>query len=161
MHKPAHLARSFHTLAALASALALTFAAAAQAQVYKYTDANGQVHYADRAPSNAEQVKGPSAPATPAAPAAAAAAPNATGNAPPASPPSLAITSEQTRAVQRDVAAAREEQCKKARENYDKAVRAQRVYRTNDKGEREFVSAAEADALRLQVKADMDASCGR
>jgi hypothetical protein len=138
---------------------ALVAAGAAQAQVYKYTDANGQVHYTDRAPSNATQVQGPSPPpATQPAPAArpAAPAPDA-ANAP---PPQLPVTSDQARQVERDVAAARAEQCKKARENYDKAVRAQRVYKTNDKGEREFITPAEADALRMQMKAEMDGACG-
>jgi hypothetical protein len=72
----------------------------------------------------------------------------------------LPVSTQQARQVERDVATARAESCKKARENYDKAVRAQRVYRTNDKGEREFVSAAEADTLRLQMKAEMDGACG-
>jgi hypothetical protein len=72
----------------------------------------------------------------------------------------MPVSVEQTRQVERDVAAARAEQCKKAKENYDQAVRAQRVYRTNAKGEREFMPAAEADALRLQVKAVMDGACG-
>lgn len=146
------------TLAALAAAVLATFAmsAATQGQVYKYTDANGQVHYADRAPSTATQVKGPTPPSQQAAPARPAAqAPQATQ-----APPALPVNREQAQQVQRDVAVAREEQCKQARENYDKAIRAQRVFKTNEKGEREFISPAEADALRLQIKAEMDGACG-
>jgi len=140
---------------ALASPLAL-------AQVYKWTDANGQVHFSDRGPSDATQVKGPTPPAQPAqaaqaAPAArpaAAPAPGTLGTAPPP------VSSEQARQVQRDVAAARAEQCKEARENYDKSVRAQRIYKTNDKGEREYMSVQDADAARLQLKANVDSFCG-
>jgi hypothetical protein len=161
MHTEAAIARPSRvplvaTLALLLAGAVLT--TAAQAQVYKYTDANGQVHYTDRAPSNATQVKGPTPPASTAqpAPAPAPAAPTS----PDAQPPPLPVSTQQAQQVERDVAAARAESCKKAKENYDKAVRAQRVYRTNDKGEREFVSPAEADALRLQMKAEMDGACG-
>jgi uncharacterized protein DUF4124 len=147
------------SLSALAAAVLATFAmsAAAQGQVYKYTDANGQVHYADRAASDAKQVKGPTPPSqqTPARPAAPAAQPAAAQ-----APPALPVNRAQAQQVQRDVAVAREEQCKQSRENYEKAVRAQRVFKTNEKGEREFISPAEADALRLQIKAEMDGACG-
>jgi len=138
---------------ALASPLAL-------AQVYKWTDANGQVHYSDRGPPDATQVKGPTppnqqtAPAAPAARPANAPAPGTIGTAPPAA------SSEQARQVQRDVAAARAEQCKEARENYEKSVRAQRMYKTNEKGEREYMSVQDADAARLQLKASVDSFCG-
>jgi hypothetical protein len=145
----------FVSLLLAASALA----SVAQAQVYKTVDANGQVHFTDRAPSDATQVRTPTPPKTPAAPA----APRPAATAPAASPgeaPPLPVSNTQSQQVQRDVAAAREEQCKTARENYDKSVRAQRIYRVNDKGEREFLDGAAADAARLQHKAEMDSVCG-
>jgi hypothetical protein len=155
--------RSF-SLTSGAALLALALAApAAFAQVYKWTDANGQVHYGDRGPPNATQVKAPTPPTTPpadaapAAPAAKPAAPNANAAAESAPAP---VSREQAQQVRRDVATARAEQCKTAKENYDKAIRAHRVYRTNEKGEREFVSNAEADEMRLQLKATIDATCG-
>jgi hypothetical protein len=151
--------RSF-SLTSGAALLALALAApAALAQVYKWTDANGVVHYGDRAPSNATQVKAPTPPTTPPAdtgpakPAANAAKPNATADAP-------AASREQQQQVQRDVAAARAEQCKSAKEEYDKAIRARRIFQNNDKGEREFMSAEEADKLRLQLKTTIDETCG-
>jgi hypothetical protein len=157
LSRPARLAPALLFAVMLAGALLL--AGTARAQVYKYTDANGQVHYADRAPSNATQIQGPTPPQTPAAPAARPTPAN-TPAASAAPPPPLPVSSQQAQQVQRDVATARVEQCKTAKENYDKAVRAQRVYHTNDKGERVYVTAAEADALRLQMKAEMDGACG-
>lgn len=133
----------------------LVAASPALAQIYKWTDANGQVHYADRPASDRATEIRPSVPtaqATPATP-----SPNAgqigTENA--------AVTSEQVRAVQQERARLRDEQCKQATEAYDKALRAARIYRTNDKGEREFLSAAEADATRAQLRAERDSSCAR
>jgi hypothetical protein len=161
MRNPAALSRPARLPPALLFAVmvagALLLAGTARAQVYKYTDANGQVHYADRAPSNATQIQGPTPPQTPAAPAARPAPANAPAS---SAPPPLPVSNQQAQQVQRDVATARAEQCKTAKENYDKAVRAQRVYHTNDKGERVYVTAAEADALRLQMKAEMDGACG-
>jgi uncharacterized protein DUF4124 len=151
------------SITALARAFGITLVASvalagvASAQIYKQTDANGRVQYSDRAPSDATQVKGPTP--QPTQPEARPAAPNA----PPRSTsavPALPVSGQQTQQVQRDVAAARAVQCKQARENYDNAVRALRIYRTNDKGEKEFVSPAEADAARLQMKASMDDLCG-
>jgi predicted lipid-binding transport protein (Tim44 family) len=148
-----------------AALLALTLAAApAVAQVYKWTDANGQVHFGDRGPSNATQVKAPTppttAPAAEAAPAAAKPAPGPGGTDAADAGPPAPVSPQQSQQVRRDVASARVQQCKDAREAYDKSVRALRMYRTNDKGEREFVSAAEADGMRLQLKASVDAACG-
>ena len=142
------------------AALAVTLASPlALAQVYKWTDANGQVHYSDRAPSNATQIKGPTAPAdAPPAPAAprAPAAPNASAP-PPPSP--VTTTAEQAKQVERDVAAARAERCKQARDSYDKSIRAQHLYKTDDKGERQYLSDKDADAMRLQLKAAVDSNC--
>jgi len=143
----------------LTGALVLTLALAAgsaQAQVYKWTDANGQVHYSDSAPSNAQQIKGPT-PRAETPPPAPAPAPPAAAPAPPAPP---ALTTQQKQQVQRDVAAARAQQCKEATEQYEKSVRAQKMFKTNDKGEREYVSAAEADQMRLQLQAAKISACG-
>lgn len=129
----------------------------ATAQVYKWTDANGQVHYGDTAPSNATQIKAPTPPALQSAP---QSAPPATRpGAPPAGAPTGA-SRDQAKQVERDVATARAQQCKEARENYDKSVRAQRIFKTNAKGEREYLSDKDADTTRLQLKTNVDTACG-
>ncbi len=63
-------------------------------------------------------------------------------------------------AVQKDVSAARAEQCKQAKEKYEKSVEARRVYRLNSAGEREYLTDAEADQGRLNARLEMERSCG-
>jgi len=63
-------------------------------------------------------------------------------------------------AVQKDVSAARAEQCKQAREKYQKSVEARRVYRMNAAGEREYLTDAETDQARLNARLEMERSCG-
>ncbi|RYG70041.1 DUF4124 domain-containing protein [bacterium] len=147
-------------LIALAFVAALA-AAPAHSQIYKWTDARGQVHYGDQPPSNATQVRGPTPPAATSPPA-------PSGPVAPPAPTATDITTtdsaapnpQAASAVRRDVAVARAEQCKKAKADYETAVRAQRIYRTNAKGEREYLSAQEADQQRIAIRAQMDASCG-
>jgi hypothetical protein len=63
-------------------------------------------------------------------------------------------------AVQKDVSTARAEQCKQAKEKYQKSVEARRVYRMNAAGEREYLTDAEADQARLNARLEMERSCG-
>jgi hypothetical protein len=63
-------------------------------------------------------------------------------------------------AVQKDVSAARAEQCKQAKEKYEKSVEARRVYRMNAAGEREYLTDAEAEQARLNARLEMERSCG-
>ncbi len=55
--------------------------------------------------------------------------------------------------------AEKEYYCKKATENYEAYKGAPRLYRTDDKGEREYLSDAEARATLLESKAQMDEYC--
>jgi hypothetical protein len=63
-------------------------------------------------------------------------------------------------AVQKDVAASRAEQCKQAKDAYQKSVEARRVYRVNKAGEREYLSDTDAEQVRLNARLDMERSCG-
>ena len=67
----------------------------------------------------------------------------------------------QRNAVQKDVAATRAEQCKTAKEKYEKSIEARRLYRVGKDGEREYYTDAEADEARLTAKRDMDSACGK
>lgn len=96
-------------------------------------------------------VRKPDAPSDNPAPAKTAAA----GTAP--SPAAQATTRQ---AVQKDMAQARTEECKKARDAYQQSLTARRIYRTNKDGEREYLSDTEADQLRMNAKLNMDQSCG-
>jgi hypothetical protein len=64
------------------------------------------------------------------------------------------------KAVQKDVAAVRVEQCKQAQDKYQKAVAARRVYRLNKAGEREYLSDAEMEQARIAARLEVDRTCG-
>lgn len=49
--------------------------------------------------------------------------------------------------------------CKRATEIYDSYVNAPRLYRTNEKGEREYLSKAEENATLAETKVKMDDLC--
>ncbi len=49
--------------------------------------------------------------------------------------------------------------CKRATEVYDSYVNAPQLYRTNDSGEREYLSKAEGDAIIAETKAKVDELC--
>ena len=67
----------------------------------------------------------------------------------------------QRSAVQKDVAATRAEQCKAAKEKYEKSIEARRLYRLGKDGEREYLSDAEVDEARLAAKQELDTACGK
>jgi hypothetical protein len=49
--------------------------------------------------------------------------------------------------------------CKRATEVYDSYVNAPQLYRTNDSGEREYLSKAEGEAIIAETKAKVDELC--
>lgn len=138
--------------------IALSAAApTAFADVYRWVDAQGEVHYSDRPVEGAELVKTT-------APRPSRGAEDAPVRPTPrvqtaAVTPSLSDERDNERAVQADVAGVREKQCKDATERYQKSIQARRIYRTNDAGEREFLSDAEADQLRLSNREAMTLVC--
>ena len=112
--------RKFLTLTTAAGLLAVCIVAtgAGQGDIYRWKDVNGNWHYSDQPQPGAELVRGtrkppPSEPAVTATPATAAAksAPAPGAGADPK-------TAEQ---VHQDVAAAQDENCKKADEAYNKS----------------------------------------
>jgi hypothetical protein len=152
-------------LAALATVLG-TATANTSADVWRWVDSAGRVHYSDVPVEGAVRVKA-------AAPRPAGAAPtgNTTGGGAPAAgaPPTLANQSvainEQlqgeaaARAVQGDLAKKRAEQCKEATERYDRSIAARRLYRDGKNGERIWLTDAEIEQARVEARRDRDAVC--
>ncbi|TLZ43938.1 MAG: DUF4124 domain-containing protein [Gammaproteobacteria bacterium] len=64
------------------------------------------------------------------------------------------------RAVQQDVAKAREVLCKNAKDRYMRAIQSRRVFKEDKNGEREYLSDAAADAYREQARKDVQDRCG-
>ena len=142
----------FRILAITATLLGI--ASAAQADVYRWTDAKGTVQYSDRWVPGSTLVKTdknrPSS-APPPAPATAA---------PARKPLDPAAQEREKRVVQQDVAKNRAEQCKKATEMYTKAVSSRRIYKEGTNGEQNYLPDAEADAYRLSLLNARKQACG-
>ena len=137
------------------TATLLGVASAAHADVYRWTDAKGTVQYSDKWVPGSTLVKtsgNHTPPPTPSAPA--ASAPGGSESSDPAQ------SERDKRQIQSDVAKTRAEQCKKATEEYEKAVSVRRIYKAGENGERNYVSDAEADAYRLQLLNARKQACG-
>ncbi|HXR19762.1 MAG TPA: DUF4124 domain-containing protein [Steroidobacteraceae bacterium] len=141
---------------------------AAVADVYRSVDAQGHVQYSDTPTPGAELVhmqKFGVAGAT-----TSSSAPPASSSAPASAAQAMAKSDAQVkealaqqaaqRAVQQDVDQSRADQCKKTTAEYDQAVQARRIYRTGADGEREYLSDADADQMRLNLRLAMQSSCG-
>ncbi|MEJ0037154.1 MAG: DUF4124 domain-containing protein [Gammaproteobacteria bacterium] len=138
---------------AIAGAL-FGLASVAQADVWRWTDPNGTIHYSDSWVPGSTLVKTDSRAAY-SAPSSAAPAPTATA----ATPSDQAQAQRDQRVVAADVAKVQADQCKKAREAYDKAIQSRRIYKDNA-GTREYLSEADADAYRLQLLNSRKQACG-
>jgi hypothetical protein len=154
--------RKFLTLTAAGLlTVSIVATAAGQGDIYRWKDVNGNWHYSDQPQPGAELVRGtrkppPSAPATAPAAAATAGATAAANAAPNAPATTDSKTAEQ---VRQDVAAAQEENCKKADEAYNKAVQARRMYKIDAQGVKTYLTDAELDATRLNARTQRDAVC--
>ena len=138
----------------------LGLASAAQADVWRWTDPNGTIHYSDSWVPGSTQVKTESRGSYSSAPDAAS-PPAANGGNRPAAPVDPAQAQRDQRAMQADVAKAREESCKKAKDAYNKAIASRRLYRKEGpNGERDYMSDAEADAFRVQLMNARKQACG-
>jgi hypothetical protein len=140
------------------TAVALTatvLVASARADIWKWVDTDGHVHYSDRWSPGAVLIK--------------ADHPNQ-DSANEDDQKKLAATNREisdqlhkeaiVRAVKQDEAAEREAACKDARNRYDSAVHARRIYNTDDNGNRQYLSDDEAEQARIQAKTDVDKYCG-
>jgi hypothetical protein len=82
-------------------------------------------------------------------------------------PPRATVTStaeqlanDQTKkSIQDDVEASRSKQCSEARDRYQKYITSRRLYKEGKNGEREYLTAQEIDAERLNAKRDVDSVC--
>jgi len=125
--------------------------------IYRWKDANGVWHYSDQPQPGAELVKSGRLPGpVPSGNAPPPAAPPVASNAP---PPLPAVTPQVAQQVRQEAAAAKAEQCKKLEAEYTQVVQARRMYKTDEKGNRVFLSEAELDAARLQARSARDMAC--
>ncbi|MGH8496057.1 MAG: DUF4124 domain-containing protein [Gammaproteobacteria bacterium] len=132
----------------------------AAADVYRWVDADGQVHYSDRPARNAERLDVESRPTDAArirdqqerAAALTAARGVREGQ-------ESAQAAEQASA-EADIAAQRAVNCETARQRLQTYDTAHRLYRPQEDGGREYLSDEELDAARADARLDVDEWCG-
>jgi hypothetical protein len=151
--------RKIITFTAASLLMASAFAAG---EVYRWKGPDGVWHYSDQPRPGAELVRG-STGALPRAPEAPPPAPVV--DEPPAQQPAnvdepLPVSEEVAAEVRAQADAIRAEQCKAAEAAYQEALKARRIYRLDDKGNRIYMTDAEADQARLQARANRDLACG-
>jgi Domain of unknown function (DUF4124) len=131
----------------------------AGAVVYKWVDAQGKLQYGDRPPDgvHAEVVEllgthvARGAQARPSE----------------STPTYKSTTRDQPnqddasvkKAVDNDVAQAREKQCAYAQDQYKKLIEGRRLYKTGADGERQYLTSEEIDSERLNAKREIDETC--
>jgi Domain of unknown function (DUF4124) len=135
----------------------------AHADVFRWVDDHGSVHYSDQWVPGSELIK-----TTKPRP------PSSSSDTQRAEYPKQATSSTQlaqdnVKAVKQDVAKVREQQCKAAKDRYDKAIQARRIYKMPAAGgtakdgqepDREYLSDEEADAYRMKVRQEVQDFCG-
>ncbi len=160
-------------LRAVACAALLLAGVAAYADVYKWIDAEGRVHFTDRPPPSdgrlvsigqtARTVTQSSAEA-PEAPTPVAAGPSAAAPPKPAplpAPTDAAALARLKTSVAADIAARDALACQTARERYQQYVSARRLYLSGEQNDRQYLSDAEMEAARIQARHDVEELCGQ
>jgi Domain of unknown function (DUF4124) len=148
---------------AISTLLCAGVVSVAYADVFRWVDDHGGVHYSDQWVPGSEVIKSSSKthPTGSDTSSRAYSAPKV--NAPPSQ-------DNAAKAVKQDVAKVREQQCKEAKDRYDKAIQARRIYKpgpSSDKSkdpdrpdDRQFLSEQEADAYRVKARQDVEDLCG-
>jgi hypothetical protein len=129
------------------------------ADVYRFVDEHGGVHYTDQWVPGSELIKS-TKPRQ-----AAVDTPHSNVAQPKSAAPGERSAEQLAQnhaadAVKQDLTKTREQQCKDAKDRYDRSIQARRLYRTTKDGERDYMSDQEADALRVKNRTDMDEACG-
>ena len=133
----------------------------AYADVFRWVDDHGGVHYSDQWVPGSEVIKSSTK-----------LHPTESSNQAPkvSSAPGPAATDSTAKAVKEDVTKVREQQCKDAKDRYQKAIQARRIYKSppsasNSKDpdhaeDRQYLSDEEADAYRVKARQDVQDFCG-
>lgn len=125
----------------------------ARADVFRWVDAEGIVHYSDEWVPGSVIVKTVKP------------HPDSSSSSSARSNGSLSAANTlnddgNSRAVQQDMAKARDTQCRWAKDRYVKAIASRRVYKEGKDGERQYMSDADADAYREEARKEVQATCG-
>jgi hypothetical protein len=148
---------------AISTLLCAGVVSVAYADVFRWVDDHGGVHYSDQWVPGSEVIKGSSPKPRSGSDTSHASYPAPKVNAPPSQ-------DNAAKAVKQDVAKVREQQCKEAKDRYDKAIQARRIYKpgpSSDKSkdadrpdDRQYLSEQEADSYRVKARQDVEDLCG-
>jgi hypothetical protein len=130
------------------------------AEVYRSTDANGTVRYSDRPlDQNARQVFVAAAPRTrQAAPAPAPAKSDAKDDGAKQGDPNRGVQAETTTPAQQ--AETKTKNCEVAKQRKQSYSEAHRLFKTDENGQRVYLSDSEIDQARARAEADVHTWCG-
>ena len=136
----------------------------ANADVYRWVDEHGTVHYSDQWVPGSERIKS----TAPRPPSTTSTETTKRAPEPPKTAPAARNSGDQSAAAQamkQDMTKVREQQCKDAKERYDKAIQARRIFKStgadkDNPDEREYLSDEEADAYRVKARQAVDDYCG-
>jgi hypothetical protein len=131
----------------------------ARADVYRWVDDKGQPHYSDQWMPGSEVIKtSKTRPGGADSPARSADQRSLT-----ASNNRIAERQDQednSHAVQQDLASRHAVLCKQSKDSYMRAITSRRVYKEGTDGERSYLSDADADAYREQLRKQVQEYCG-
>jgi Domain of unknown function (DUF4124) len=149
---------------AISTLLCAGVVSVAQADVFRWVDDHGGVHYSDQWVPGSEVIKTvtkqhPTVPSS------------QTSSAPKfSSTPSSTTLDSDAKAVKEDVTKVREQQCKDAKDRYEKAIQARRIYKAvpsngsskdpDHADDRQYLSDEEADTYRVKARQDVQDYCG-
>src|SRR3569833_2052092 len=152
---------------AISTVLCVGAVSVAHADVYRWVDDHGGVHYSDQWVPGSETIK-----SSPKPPGSGGSSSHATYNAPRTAAAPLSQDNA-VKAVKEDMSKIRDQQCKEAKERYEKAIQARRIYKgpaagdkapatkdTDRPDDRQYLSEEEADAYRVKARQDVQDLCG-
>jgi hypothetical protein len=134
----------------------------AHADVYRWVDDKGEPHYSDRWVPGSELIKSSRPHSVTPDSSSAAQDQNKPVNKAAQSATDKLAQKTNADAVKQDVAKTREAQCKAAKQHYQEAIDARRLYKPSKPGDtdRVFMSDAETDAYRAQMRSEVTDACG-
>ncbi len=156
-YSPARASR-LGVLAVACALLAVVASTPASADVvYKWVDADGNIHYSDRPPTTEGKVLSieQTVSGKHTAPAERPAAPPA----PAATPAAAPVDAKVKQSIAADVANASVENCKKAQERYQNDVHWRHMYREGPNQEKVYLTDAEIETERVNAKRELDEAC--
>lgn len=142
----------------LIAAVTLALAASAAAQtLYKWVDKDGKTHYSDTPPPNQDSKAIGTSSGVSAAPAPAKTAVARDKELDKGRQDAREAAKKADEAAR--LAATREEQCQRLRQQYQQFVDGGRIHKYNDKGERVLLEDADIEREREKARADMEDAC--